>query len=189
MPKPAETLCSVVTYLEMVAKPTAPNLPLPAPKIVLVRAEQPTLSFYRYLFNTIGEDCLWFSRRFMDDDALTNIIQHELVEVYVLYVGGVPGGLGELDRRTEGQIELSFFGLIPEFVGRGLGKYFLRWLVDQAWTYEPERLWLHTCDLDHPNALSVYQKVGFTPYKRETESFKNPQTEGHFPKWVDRRPS
>ena len=42
----------------------------------------------------------------MDDDALTNIIQDELVEVYVLYVGGVPGGLGELDRRTEGQIEL-----------------------------------------------------------------------------------
>jgi len=183
-----DTLTTVVTYLEMTAKPTAPTLPHPAQKIALMRADHPPVAFYRYLYNAIGEDWLWYERRIVADEDLTNIIHHDRVEIYVLYVGGVPAGYGELDRRASDEIELAYFGLMPEFVGRALGGYFLRWLIDQAWTYEPARLWLHTCDMDHPNALSVYQKSGFSPYQRETVTFADPRAEGHFQNWTDRRP-
>lgn len=184
----APTLSTVVTYLEMTAKPTAPSLPRPAAKIALMRAETPGVAFYRFLYDTIGANWLWYERRIMADEDLANIIQHEAVEIYVLYVGGVPAGYGELDRRAAGEVELAYFGLMPDFIGRGLGRYFLSWLADQAWTYEPARLWVHTCDLDHPGALQLYQAAGFVPYQRETVTITDPRSEGLFPDWTDPRP-
>jgi GNAT superfamily N-acetyltransferase len=91
-------------------------------------------------------------------------VQHPLNEVHVLHVEGAPAGFAELDRRTDGAIELVQLGLMPEFVGQGLGKYFLQWTIDQAWRYRPRRLWLHTCTLDHPAALPNYRKAGFVVY-------------------------
>jgi len=79
-----------------------------------------------------------------------------------------PAGFAELDRRNKEDIELVQFGLMPEFIGRGLGWYFLQWIIDKAWSYQPRRFWLHTCTLDHPAALPNYQKAGFTIYKEET---------------------
>ncbi len=81
--------------------------------------------------------------------------------------GGVPAGFAELDRRIEGEIELVQFGLMPEFIGQGLGRYFLQWAIDKAWSYHPRRFWLHTCTKDHPAALPNYLKAGFVVYKEE----------------------
>jgi GNAT superfamily N-acetyltransferase len=70
----------------------------------------------------------------------------------------------ELDRRTPGEIELAYFGLFPQFIGNGLGKYLLAWALRQAWSYGPRRVWVHTCDLDHEAALPTYLNAGFTVY-------------------------
>jgi GNAT superfamily N-acetyltransferase len=80
-----------------------------------------------------------------------------LNEVHVLHVDGTPAGFAELDRRIEGEIELVQFGLMPEFIGQSLGRYFLQWTIDKAWSYGPRRFWLHTCTKDHPAALPNYQ--------------------------------
>ena len=187
MPVHDKMVSTVVTHLEMTAKPNTPTLPHPTMKIALMRAQKPTISFYRYLYDGIGEAWLWYERRIMSDRDLASIIHDEEVEVYVLYVGGVPAGLGELDRRFKMDIELAYFGLLPEFIGRRLAPYFLRWLIDQAWTYEPDRFLVHTCDLDHPRALPLYQRAGFRPYKREEITFKNPQSREIFRNWKDHR--
>ena len=71
----------------------------------------------------------------MSDPDLANVIQNKDVEVYVLSVEDSPAGLGELDRRLSSDIKLAYFGLLPEFIGRGLGHYFLGWLIEQAWSY------------------------------------------------------
>ena len=73
------------------------------------------------------------------------------------------------------QVELVFFGLMPEFIGRGLGNYFLRWAIDQAWTHDPDRVWVHTCTEDHVNALPIYQKIGFEAVGQETIEIVNPR--------------
>ena len=171
---------SVITYLEMTSRPTTPTPARPAQKIALLRAEKPTVSFYRYLYNTVGQDWLWWERRQLSDEELSSIVCDDQVDVYVLYVNGVPAGYGELDRRSAPDIELAYFGLMPEFIGQKLGGYFLRWLIDQAWTYEPERLFVHTCTEDHPAAIHNYQRHGFSPYKQETEIIDDPRTSGEF---------
>lgn len=158
-----------VTYLEMTAPPQRPATPAPPGKLAILRAERPTVSFYRYLYNTIGEAWTWTDRRQLDDDTLRAIIHSPLVEIYVLYVGGVPAGYVELDRRQEGDVELAYCGIIPDFIGRGLGRYFLDWGIWAAWTPAPKRLWLHTCTLDHPSALPLYQQAGFVAYMQQLE--------------------
>lgn len=177
-PVPEGKLELVVTFLEMTRRPTRAHASHPTGKLTLLRAENPTASFYRYLYNTVGEQWLWYERRKMDDEALGAIIRDSKVRVYVLYVGGVPAGYAELDRRVEGEVELAYFGLMPEFIGRGYGHYFLDWSVDKAWSAEPKRVWVHTCNLDHPKAIAVYQQSGFVPYQQETKFVDDPRLDG-----------
>jgi GNAT superfamily N-acetyltransferase len=107
-------------------------------------------------------------RELVTDADLAATIQNTLNEVHVLYVEGTPAGFAGLDRRKGDDIKLVQFGLMPEFIGQGLGRSFLQWVIDKAWSYQPRRFWLHTCTLDHPAALPNYLKAGFTIYKEET---------------------
>ncbi len=164
----ADLIETTVTYLQMQAQPEGPALPPPPGIAALLRADRPSLDFYRYLYDAVGRDWLWLDRKRLNDGELGAIIGDPLDEIYVLYVGGVPAGYAELDRRSPPDIELAYFGLIPGFMGRGLGRFLLDSAIRQAWSYAPARLWVHTCTLDHPNALPLYQKAGFQVYKRET---------------------
>lgn len=165
-----------ITYLEMRHAPARP--PASAPrlqeKIALLRAERPTAGFYRYLYNAVGGPWRWYERNALSDEELTAIIQDERVEIYVLYVGGSPAGYAEIDFRLTPDVELAYFGLIEDYIGRGLGHYLLDWAIDTAWTRTPERLWVNTCTLDHPSALAVYQKAGFAPYDQRTITIPDP---------------
>ena len=159
-----------VTYLQMTSPDQRPAAPGWAEPVTIRRAERPTVSFYRYLYETVGEDWDWYERRRLSDDALAAIIRDDAVEVYVLYVRGVPAGYAELDRRIDHEVEIAYFGLVPDYIGRGLGPALLGWALERAWSYAPRRVWLHTCSLDHPKALAVYRRAGFEVYDREVVS-------------------
>lgn len=165
--KPVEV---VVTFLEMHARPTNLQVIAPESGLAIVQAVPPTVSFYRYLYNTVGGNWHWYQRREMTDEALAAIVQDPKVETHVLYVQGTPAGYAELDRRQEDEIELGYFGLMPDFIGRGLGHYLLSWAIDRAWSYGPKRFWVHTCTLDHPRALPNYVRAGFSPYQTKQET-------------------
>ncbi|MBL8837492.1 MAG: GNAT family N-acetyltransferase [Alphaproteobacteria bacterium] len=167
-----------VTHLEMTAAPRVPAPPPPALKLAVLRAEPISVPFYRYLYNTVGETWLWWDRRRMSDATLAAIIGDKAVEVYVLYVNGEPAGFIELDRRDEGAIAIAYFGLMPHFIGRGLGPWFLHWGIDVAWRYKPARLTVSTCTLDHPKALALYQRMGFEPVRQSKRQMVHP---GHAP--------
>ena len=164
------TVLVTVTYLEM----TSPDRCLPAPgwtePVTVQRVERPAVSYYRYLYDTVGADWDWYERRWLSDDALAAIVHDDAVEVHVLYVRGTPAGYVELDRRIEDEVEIAYFGLMPDFIGRGLGPALLGWALERAWSYRPRRVWLHTCSLDHPKALAVYRRAGFEVYDREVIS-------------------
>ena len=163
------TVPVTVTYLEMTSPAQRAASPGRAEPTAVLRAERPALSFYRYLYDTVGADWNWYARRQLSGEALAAIIHDDRVEVFVLYVRGVPAGYVELDRRVEEAVEIAYFGLMPEYIGRGLGPFLLDWALGRAWSYRPRRVWLHTCSLDHPKALAVYQRAGFVVYDRQVE--------------------
>jgi len=172
---------TVITYLEMTAPPASPPPPTPLGPLALMRAEKPTVSFYRYLYNTVGASHQWWERRIISDDELRDAIQADHIDVVVLYVGGVPAGYYELGENDGGrEVDLVYFGLIPEFIGQGYGAYLLRTAIDDAWSRGPARLTVHTCNLDHPNALQVYQRGGFEVYDQKTRVIADPQALGIF---------
>lgn len=168
------------TFLEMTRAPgRTPRAPR-IDQLSLMRARNPTISFYRYLYNTVGGPCFWYERRQMSDEDLSKIIHDPKVAVYVLYVTGVPAGYVELNYRDEPEVEIAYFGLMPDFIGQGLGSYLLEWSIEKAWSSNPTRLKLHTCTLDHPRAISVYQRAGFKAYDQEVERIIHPDSGGLF---------
>lgn len=171
-----------VTFLEMDERPgLVPPPPPHRTHVALMRAHNPTVSFYRFLYNGVGADWNWWYRRQISDEDLSAILEDERVEVFVLYVEGVPAGYFELDRRDEPTVDLAYFGLLPQFVGRKLGPYMLYQAIEQAWSYEPERLTVNTNTMDHPRALPLYQKFGFKPYRQEKQTIQDPRLNGVIP--------
>lgn len=172
-------LSLTITYLDMTSRPRLAHPPMPvSTPLAFMRAVDPTLPFYRFLYNQVGEPWLWWERRAMSDDELAAIIGDERVEIYVLYVDGVPAGFAELDRRGEPDIELAYMGLMPAFVGRKLGPYLLHAAIDTAWSHNPRRLTVNTCELDHPKALALYQRFGFRPYDQKKVEWTDPRRSG-----------
>ncbi len=161
-PKGDDRIAVTITYLEQTARPVLPKSPAPKRKTALMRVENPPLHFYRYLYDLIGAPYNWISRRKLNDAALAAIIHHPDVYLYILYVDGAPAGMAEIDARDGAAHELKFFGLAPDFVGAGLGRFFLTNVLDLAWSRGPKILKLETCTLDHPAALPFYQKLGFS---------------------------
>ncbi len=154
------------TYLQMLAHPQR-VVPPPREGLTVVHAKKPPVAYYRFLYDAVGRDYDWNSRKKLADAELAVLLNDPRLEVHVLMADGVPAGFAELDRRIEDEIELVQFGLLPEFIGQGLGRCFLPWTIDKAWSYGPRRFWLHTCTKDHPAALPNYLKAGFVIYKEE----------------------
>ena len=151
-----------ITYLEQSERPNLPQaVRPPRMKVALLRAEHAPVHFYRYLYRLVGDPYHWVSRRRMDDGEIAEIIHHPDVYLYILYVDGAPAGMAEIDARKPDASDLKFFGLAPDFTGRGLGRYFFSNIIDLAWSHAPKKLRLETCTLDHPAALPLYQKTGF----------------------------
>lgn len=119
--------------------------------------------FYRFLYRSVGENWRWRDRLKVDDVTLQ--AELESAHVYVLYVDGAPAGYVELGEPDEtDSIEIVYFGLREAFIGQGLGKHLLSYGIQQAWNLNAERVWVHTCNLDAPQALANYQKRGLEIY-------------------------
>jgi GNAT superfamily N-acetyltransferase len=163
----------VVTFLRMERAPRDPAPALPAG--AEVRQERPcSVAMYRYLYDSVGAAYCWWLRRTMADRALAALLRDPAVGVHVLRIGGEVAGFYELDRSPWPLINLSYFGLLPEYIGRRIGSAFLRHAVDTAWREHPLAMTVNTCTADHPRALPGYLRVGFRPVRRVPERWNVP---------------
>jgi GNAT superfamily N-acetyltransferase len=180
-PVPAGKIAAIVTSLEMLA-PAAPRPERSDLALTLRRVERPDPAWFRDLFRRTGEDWLWFSRLAMSDAALRAIIHDPAVEVYPLEAGSEQAGLLELDFRKLGECELSYFGLMPRWIGSGAGRWLMNRAIARAWSRPIRRFWVHTCTYDHPGAVSFYMRSGFRAFRREIEITDDPRLTGVMPR-------
>lgn len=161
------SLTTTVTYLELSAPwPRRESLPMNQ-NIALMRAEKPSLHFYRYLMFRTGKPWNWVYRLRMPDEELTAIIHAKTIDIHVLYLDGAPAGFFEIDRSRTGESNVAYFGLMMHAAGRGLGRWFLSETIHSAMLSNPDKITVNTCTLDHKAALPLYQKMGFIPTARE----------------------
>ncbi len=178
---PPGKIAAVVTCLEMRRRPELGQITPPS-DMQLVHKRRPDPGWYRQLFREIGESWLWFSRLELSDRELAAILHDDAVEVYAAETQGRAVGLLELDCRGFPDIELAFFGLLPSFTGRGIGRWLIGEAIARAFAHQPRRFWVHTCTFDHPAALSFYMRAGFVPYARMIEIADDPRLTGLLPR-------
>lgn len=178
---PAGKIAAIVTYLEMRAAPEAGRDTAPLPG-ELRRVDEPDLDWYLDVYRHIGTDLLWFSRLSIPRMQLLSTFSDPDYMVYALNCEGRDEALLELDFRKKGECELAFFGVSPEFVGRGVGRALMDKAIQLAWAEPIDRFWVHTCTLDHPRALAFYMRSGFTAYRRELEVADDPRLTGVLPR-------
>ena len=126
---------------------------------------------YRHYYYGVGEKYFWLDRMLMDDEKLAVLINAQHIDIFVMYIHGEAAGYAEF-RKEEDFTEIVYFGLLPAFVGKGWGKYFLNWVISQAWSYKPGWIRLDTCELDHPHALGNYKRRGFIEVRNEVQERK-----------------
>ena len=186
-------LATIVTTLEMRERPSPyagpemgeepPPGTRPASSLRLIHLPRPASDRYRALFRRVGAPWLWYSRLVMSDMGLREILDDPLVCVLALVdSSGRDVGMLELDHRRPGECELTYVALVPELVGMGHGRWLMGEALARAWTSGVERVWLHTCTLDHPSALGFYRAVGFVPVSRTIETFADPRVIGVLPR-------
>jgi GNAT superfamily N-acetyltransferase len=166
-----------------------------------MRAETPSPELNRFLYTAVGGDLWWTERLDWRYDRWLAYLDRPEHETWVGYDAGTPAGYFELERReagaaaeaaagagagagAESEVEIVYFGLLPNFIGRGLGGALLTGATKRAWALGAEgaggrsgvrRVWLHTCSLDGPHALANYRARGYRVYRTETRGRTLPE--------------
>ncbi len=154
--------------------------PEAAPTIARVTAPAPELG--RFFYTSVGWRWQWVDRLSWSLDDWHRHQARPGSEFWAAWLDGAPVGYYELDRHEDGTTEILLFGLLPAFIGQGLGGHLLTHAVQRAWQAGTKRVILNTCSLDHPAAKDAYLARGFRLERTEAyEKELPPAMDGPWP--------
>ena len=160
-------MTATVWHLEMLdPEELSPKALLPETQLVKLEIPLPALN--RFFYQEVGKLWHWKDRLKWSEEEWRNWVECETLQTWMLNYRGTPAGYFELDAQN-GDVEIAYFGLLPEFLGKGLGGSFLSAAIEKAWEMGAERVWVHTCILDHPHALNNYQSRGLKIFRVSQE--------------------
>ncbi len=174
MMNPVSTIEVTRTYLEMRSPAELKAARSVDPRVRVEQVHDCSPSFYRNLYVEVGQNYHWIDRLRWTDEQIAAHLQQAEISLWLMSCDDATAGYFELCRCEDGSVEIAYFGLLPKFLGRGLGKHLLTCATEQAWADGANRVWLHTCTLDDPAALPNYLKRGFRPFKTERYSVELP---------------
>ncbi len=162
-------LANLVTFLEMTERPAKPSKQPPV-GFSLEAVKSWNTDDFLDLYREIGWEWLWSSRLLMSREKLQAKLAASHMRCWCPVRGGRRMGIVEMDISKPNETEISFFGLVPDAVGGGIGGWLMREAIEIAFARPGVgRLWLHTCHFDSPQALPFYMHLGFKPYARAVE--------------------
>ena len=134
----------------------------------LVKKIKPDFQLNKFFYKQVGKKHRWIDRLSWSDEKWINYISNKNLETYIICECEELVGFFELLHNPELQeTEISYFGLLEEYIGKGIGGYALSVAIKKSFEKNIRRVWLHTCTLDHPNALKNYIARGMTVFKKE----------------------
>lgn len=149
---------------------STPNLfDLPPKEGVSIKNWSPSTEEYLNIYRDVGNQWGWTGRTTISQKELNIILKSNKIKLYLIYYKNEIAGFSELDIKDD-EVELKYFGLLEHYVGKGIGGYALKWSINKAWEFTNNTVTVHTCEFDHPSALSIYQKVGFNLIKEQIDN-------------------
>lgn len=158
----------VTTYLELLAPDALRPKRCPDPRFSIRECTVKQWQYNRFLYTTVGAQWQWIDKLTWSDDLWRAYAEADDLRTFVAYQDGSPAGYYELLTDSTRDVQISYFGLLPPFIGRGFGGPLLTDAIEVAFRCGAKRVWVHTCSLDHPAALANYQARGMSIYKTET---------------------
>ena len=143
-------------------------------KKYLVKKIKPDFQLNKFFYKQVGKKHRWIDRLSWSDGKWINYISNKNLETYIISESEELAGFFELLYNPElKETEISYFGLLEEYIGKGIGGYALSVAIKKSFEKNIKRVWLHTCTLDHPNALKNYIARGMTVFKKENINILN----------------
>jgi ribosomal protein S18 acetylase RimI-like enzyme len=155
------------TYLEMRDPSELQAAKLEDSSIRIELQRDCSVELFRWLYAEVGKNYHWTDRLPWTDEDIREHLAQPQISIWLLTYANERAGYFELRKCEDSSTEIAYFGLLPQFLGRGLGKHLLTCATEQAWADGAYRVWLHTCTLDDPAALPNYLKRGFKAFKTE----------------------
>lgn len=177
-----------ITYMIMGCKD---DIALPAPKdgYIIEKQKIDAITYWQY-YRAVGEEWFWWERLAWGEDALNQLLKRDDIVIYVLSdAQGNFIGYGECDYRksiSHQEANLAYFGIISDYIGQGLGGYFLKSMIYHLFHSAPNNQKIHnitvnSCTLDHENAIPNYLKYGFDITHHEFITITDPRSKGYIP--------
>ncbi|WP_315790293.1 GNAT family N-acetyltransferase [Fischerella sp. JS2] len=161
-------------YLEMLNPKQLHSVSSGNYELRIEQAKIPSPEFSRFLYTSVGGDWYWIDRLSWNYQRWLSYLSRPELETWVAYVSGTPAGYVELGVQADNNVEITYFGILRQFIGQRLGGHLLSFGVERAWAIGAKRVWVHTCSLDGPYALANYQARGFQIYKQAEHTLEIP---------------
>ena len=156
----------VITYYLEMNTPVEFKPKLDSKGLIVQECEIKQFQVNKFLYQFVGAAWGWTDKLTLSEQDWQSYAENDNLRTFIAYHKGSIAGYFELQQQAEGTVELAYFGLAPNFIGKGFGGYLLSQAIQAAWGWGgTHRIWVHTCSLDHPSALRNYQARGFAIYK------------------------
>ena len=145
----------------------------PNESCILKFIDPPDFQINKFFYKQIGKDHRWIDRLVWDDQKWIKYVENSKVKTYVLQdKEDLIGYFEQIFNFEKKNCEIAYFGILQEYYGKKYGGFLLSQAIKNAFVNEVERVWLHTCSLDHEFALKNYQARGMKIFKSETINLK-----------------
>jgi GNAT superfamily N-acetyltransferase len=156
-------------YLEINSIQDLKKVDKPGEDYFLNLLEPTNFQLNKFFYKNIGKKHKWIDRLVWSETQWIDYVSNKNVETYVFKYQNDLAGFFELISHSEKQeVEIAYFGLLEEFQNKKLGSYLLSQAIQKSFKKNINRVWVHTCTLDHKNALNNYIARGMKIFKTET---------------------
>jgi ribosomal protein S18 acetylase RimI-like enzyme len=156
-------------YLEINSLKDLKEVQKPSSDYSLKLLDPVNFQLNKFFYKNVGKKHKWIDRLVWEESKWIEYVSNKNVKTYIFKKGNDLVGFFELLEHTEKkEIEIAYFGLLEEYFNKKLGSYLLSMAIKKSFENKIDRVWLHTCSLDHKNALNNYISRGMKIFKTET---------------------
>ena len=156
-------------YLEIKSLKSLNEVICPNQELILEKVSPPNIEINKFFYKNIGKKHRWVDRLIWDNLKWVTYIENNNVYTYILRLKDDLVGYFEIiNDENSKSTEIAYFGILENFIGKKIGGYFLSEAIKICFNNYSNRVWVHTCTLDHKNALKNYLKRGMKIFREET---------------------
>ena len=141
----------------------------PFNNLYLEKINPPDFQLNKFFYKEIGKKHSWTDRLVWNDKKWIDYLENSRVSTYILkHNKDFIGYFEQIFDKEKLDCEIAYFGILEEYIGKHLGGYLLSEAIKISFNIGSKRIWVHTCSLDHKNALQNYLSRGMKVFKSET---------------------